>query len=92
MELLIKSTFLAVHSIVCPSCKMKQTGIVRISAGTVNTLPYTYKEESLVYSHKFKAGHPYILCCYIPCQHLITGDELEEVTRLTVKSPSDFRS
>lgn len=88
----MEKDFIAAYQIVCPCCKVKQTGIVRASIGEIQTLPYHYNEEVVSYSHQVTEGAPFILCSLISCQHLIVNDELAEATRRVVKSPSDFRS
>jgi len=70
-------------TIVCPACKTKQTAFIMESEGFVTLF------ENAGYT--LPVGQAYILCVNRKwCQHLITGDELEKVTRPTVKGPSDI--
>lgn len=86
-----KKDFIAVYQIVCPYCNFKQTGIVR---------EYNFSTGSLLADSKIppSSSGPGIKCCMSKlngeyhCGRLITGDQLEKVTRTAVKSPSDFKS
>jgi hypothetical protein len=84
--------FISVYSITCPSCKIKQTGVVRESPGIVLTIPNSEPFHTIGGEERIPLGTHYIRCSYIHCQHIIMNDELAEVTQKVVKSPSDLRS
>ena len=69
-------------TIVCPACKQKQTGILKVAEHALGD-PET---ETVI----VRVGDPYIICCMNHCKHLISGDELDEVTRVIIKGPSDL--
>lgn len=86
---MIERDYLGIHTIVCPCCKHKQTGIVKESPGLVVTIASSdllHKIEQV----KVPCGEPYIRCCFIHCQHIITSDELAEVTAQRVQFPNQI--
>lgn len=86
-----KRDFLSVHTIVCPECKMKQTGFVRESPGILFFIPSKdLNAPRIPDGFRIPFGRPYIRCSYIPCQFPITGDALEECTRQTVQFPNQI--
>lgn len=91
MKKLLKD-FISVYSITCPSCKVKQTGIIRESPGIVFTIPNSEPFHPIHGELHVPFGNLYIRCSYIHCQHIIMNDELAEVTQKVVKSPSDLKS
>ena len=77
-------------TIVCPACKHKQTGFVKIAGSSLKLIPsseHGKSEEPIV---KVSPGDPDIRCAWIPCQHLIIGDELDDVLSPVVQFPSDL--
>lgn len=75
------------YTIVCPACKQKQTGILKIAE---HFLSNHYPEISVENYNCVIEGDAYIICCMPNCKHVITDNELEEVTRQVVKGPSDL--
>jgi len=81
-----KKDFMAIHTIVCPQCKVKQTGIVKESPGIVFSLPL----DLIGYTAEISFGTPYIRCSWMLCQHIIVNDELAEVTMQRVQFPNQI--
>lgn len=89
----MKKNFIAVYSIVCPHCNMKQTGVERVyemATGKIIEVEdgiqeINYPEEQYAIKCVMDTlnGQPF-------CGKLITGGDLMDVTRFAVKSPSDF--
>lgn len=73
--------FISIHTIVCPQCCIKQTGIIRM---------YKWVGPFAVVSNHMYKSFAAIKCCSKNCEHIITGDELEEVTRKVIQFPSDL--
>lgn len=84
---MIERDFISVHTIVCPQCKVKQTGIVKESPGIVLTIP---NDDSAGGTRSIPFGTPYIRCSFIKCQHIIKDDELAEVTMQCVQFPNQI--
>lgn len=81
----MEKNFISIHTIVCPECKHKQTGIVKESPGLLLTpLHQTASFAEIPF------GTPYIICSYIPCHHIIINDELAEVTMQRVQFPNQI--
>ena len=77
--------FISVHSIVCPHCNVKQTGVIRLY--NIHSLEVIqFNNDPIINPDEQFA----IRCSWSKCAKLITGDELEKVTRKSVKSPSKF--
>jgi len=74
------------YDIVCPKCKTQQRTFIKLSDGA------DIRQDYSKLSYSLPVGTPYILCINRwGCKHIITGDELDEVTTFRVKYPSDIR-
>ncbi len=85
-----KRDFISIHTIVCPQCKVKQTGIVRESPGIVFIIPNSGPYHDASGSYEIPFGTPYLRCSYLSCQHIMTDDELAEVTMQRVQFPNQI--
>ncbi|SEM65728.1 hypothetical protein SAMN05192574_101360 [Mucilaginibacter gossypiicola] len=90
-----KQALTQAYDIVCPKCKTRQTAFIKLSIGHIDIYhaetTATGETRSNI-SYQLTKGIPYILCVNRwGCQHLIVGDELDEVTTFRVTCPSDIR-
>lgn len=81
----MKRNFIAIYTIICPECNVKQTGIIRIY-DTKTLEPIEIEEDYKPSDNEIFA----IRCCWTKCGHLIAGEQLNEVTQKTVSSPADY--
>lgn len=89
----MEKNFISIHTIVCPECKHKQTGIVKESPGLFFENPgiaYSINPDLIGHTLEIPFGSAYIRCSYIPCQHIIMNDELAEVTMQRVQFPNQI--
>lgn len=83
----MKRNFIAIFTIVCPKCNIRQTGIIRIY-NTKNQEPIEIDENVPPGEDEIFA----IRCSWSQCKHLIAGEELNIATQKAIKSPMDFKS
>ena len=89
----MKRDFYAVHAgITCPHCQVKQTGIERVyDMSTGKAVEFEVDDKTKRY--EFYPDKQYaIKCAWSKCGQMITGDDLEHVTRDVIKSPSEIKS
>jgi hypothetical protein len=79
--------FISIHTIVCPYCNVKQTGIVRMY--NMETEKHVVEGDDDYKSEYVWAG---IKCSWSKCAIIIRGLYLDRVTQKAINSPMDFKS